>query len=535
MENAVSCLLHHLRRRLYKEKIMEEQIIAGKKIQDKSSVIFGNPIAKKVVKKAIRNQKKLLRKYGDDRNTEYHLAAVDNEVLTPALGVKVLTLSKDPLEKLPAKSVIIGNIRMGFGHYRISMAMASAAHAMGYTPLWLDLNSMPETTCTKIISGQNQLYSLASRISQKSKLFNKLVWEPLNYEGFKKLTYNSGDQKNAELMVPVFNDIPRNVPYIATHVWPSQAAVHAGLTHVVNAIPDNWPMALHLSEGAMHTVQTPSSYFGYKTLSGFEKGKVLNPIPDDQIAYTGHYIDHELVKNIEKDTSARISRLEKGRPVRFLLSIGGAGAQGDYFASLIKTLIPYIKENKACLYLNIGDYQNVWNFFKEKIPGIEELAQTHFDDWQETKKFAASALKDHVCVLPESKGIHVFCHKDIFAAVYATNLLMRPCDVLMTKPSELAFYPVPKLMIQHVGGHEKWGAIRAAEVGDGTPECPDLQYACYMIEQFIKDRSLLINMNKAIVSAKNAGIYNGAYHVVELAAGITDYTGEGSEYSYAGR
>jgi hypothetical protein len=49
---------------------------------------------------------------------------------------------------------------------------------------------------------------------------------------------------------------------VGTHVWPAQAAVHAGMTHVVNAIPDNWPMALHLSEGAIHTVQTPSAYLG---------------------------------------------------------------------------------------------------------------------------------------------------------------------------------------------------------------------------------------------------------------------------------
>lgn len=60
-------------------------------------------------------------------------------------------------------------------------------------------------------------------------------------------------------------DLPRHReghPYVGTHVWPAQAAVHAGMTHVVNAIPDNWPMALHLSEGAIHTVQTPSAYLG---------------------------------------------------------------------------------------------------------------------------------------------------------------------------------------------------------------------------------------------------------------------------------
>ena len=504
-------------------------------MKDRSSVIFGNIIDKATIKKAAKAQKKFLKKFGDDRNTPYHLAAVDNEVLTPTMGVKVLTLSDNPLEKLPEKCVVIGNIRMGFGHYRISMAMASAAHAMGYTPLWLDLNSFPQTTCTKIIGSQNELYSLGSRLSQKFKLFNKLVWDPLNYEGFKKLTYNAGDQKNAELMVPLFTDIPKDLPFVATHVWPSQAAVHAGLTHVVNAIPDNWPMALHLSEGALHTVQTPSSYIGYRTLAAFDSKRVLNPMKKEDIVYTAHYVDDELVKNLEKDCASRIDRLQNGKPLRFLLSIGGAGAQGDYFASLIKTLIPYIKQNKATLYLNIGDYANVWEMFKQKIPQVEELATLHFDKWSETTSFVEAALSDSACSEPQSRGIHVFCHKNIFAAVYSTNLLMRACDLLMTKPSELAFYPVPKLLIQHVGGHEKWGAIRAAELGDGTPECYSLDYACFMISQCIEQRDMLVMMNNAIVSNKRAGLYNGAYHAVELATGLTDVSGKGSEYAYAGR
>ena len=49
----------------------------------------------------------------------------------------------------------------------------------------------------RVISAQNDLYSTVSRLSQKSKLFNKIVWEPFNYEGFRKLSYNAEDQKNA--------------------------------------------------------------------------------------------------------------------------------------------------------------------------------------------------------------------------------------------------------------------------------------------------------------------------------------------------
>ena len=132
--------------------------------------IFGNEIKQSVYNKALKTQKKFIRKFGDDRNTEYHLSLVDNEVLTPPFACKTIVTNPQMPEGsfskyLPEKPVIIGNIRMGFGHYRISMAMASAAKALGYTPLWLDLNSFPETTCTKIISYQNNLYSTGSRLS----------------------------------------------------------------------------------------------------------------------------------------------------------------------------------------------------------------------------------------------------------------------------------------------------------------------------------------------------------------------------------
>ena len=84
-----------------------------------------------------------------------------------------------------------------------------------------------DSTGSKMIRKQNNLYSLASKLSQISLLFNHFVWEPLNSEGFKKLTYNAKDQKNSELLVPSLKRIPKDTPFIATHVWPTQGAVHA--------------------------------------------------------------------------------------------------------------------------------------------------------------------------------------------------------------------------------------------------------------------------------------------------------------------
>lgn len=501
---------------------------------DKSKVIFGNAMSRGTYKKAVRGKKGYVRKFGDDSKVDYELTIRENKHIGDILGVKdiVVARPKDNRSKDVNRAagdtavgnsadtavqfdhengIIVGNIRMGFGHYRISMAIASAAHSMGYTPYWMDLNSFPDTTCTKVISAQNDLYSLGSRISQKSRLFNKLVWEPMNYEGFRKLSYNACDQKNAELMAPVYRKIPKDIPVVGTHVWPAQAAVHAGMEHVVNAIPDNWPMALHLSEGSIHTIQTHNSYMGYRILNGMDGKKVLKPMPADSLIYTGHYIDHELVSNIENDCDARIARKKNGEPMRFLLTIGGAGAQKEIFAAIIKRLLPAVRKGKAALYVNVGDYKNMWEQLKTEIPQLGHIAKEHFDNWEETKKFAEYALSGEV------KGIHGFYHSDIFEAVYCTNLLLRSCDVLVTKPSELAFYPVPKLFIKRVGGHERWGAIHSAEIGDGTLECEDIAHTLQMVELFMNDDNLLKDMCSNIIKNKQLGIYDGAYKVVELA------------------
>ena len=476
-------------------------------IQDKSSVIFGNQIDKKTIKKGLKSKAKFVKKYGDDSNKKYHLAT---EVI-PSLefiNTKNLVLADKPM-KFPKNALVVGNIRMGFGHYRISIAIASCAKALGYEPYWLDLASF-EATGSEMIREQNNLYSLSSRISQKSHLFNHFIWEPLNSEGFRKITYNSTDQKNAELLAPLFNDFPKDIPYVATHVWPSQGAVHAGLTHVVNAIPDNWPMALHLSEGAIHCVQTPFAYLGYKMLNGMAK-KPLKGIPEDQLYEVGHYVDHELVANIEKDVENRIKRIKNNEPVRILMSVGGAGAGAKYFLDIINHLLPLVKEKKVALFLNLGDHLDMFEYLKKHIKGFENDVVKYFDEYQKLNEFVQKMDKEVV------EGTYIFYHKNIFEAVYSTNLLMRHVEMLITKPSELAFYPVLKVMMRHIGGHEVYGAIHAQEYGDSTFECPDKKSMNEMLDRLISDKDLLIHLNEQIVKLKKQGVYDGGYEAVKLA------------------
>ncbi len=478
-------------------------------MKDRTSVIFGNEIDAKTVKAAEKSKAKYIKKFGDDSGADYKIAFKPIDTLS-SMGVQNIVFGKEN-EEFTGRPLIVGNIRMGFGHYRISIAMASCAAALGFTPYWLDLASF-DATGSKMIRDQNDLYSLASRISQKSKLFNKLVWEPLNSEGFKKITYNAKDQKNSELLVPIFKNIPKDIPYIATHVWPSQGAIHAGMTHVVNAIPDNWPMGLHLSEGAMHVVQTPFAYLGYKTLSGFAK-KPLKGIPGEYIRDVGCFVDHELLVNLEEDNRKRRDRVESGKAVRILMNVGGAGAGGKMFEAMIDHLIPYVKSGRVALFLNTGDHEGVYDHFVSHI-GDRAPVRTYKNDYDGLLGYVAE-IKDG-----DADGITVICNDDIFRAVYSTNLLMPVSDLLVTKPSELAYYPIPKLYMKHIGGHEVYGAIHGREFGDSTDEYPTEKSVCEALDRVLTDRELIPHLCDRIDELKAQGYYDGAYECVRLAAGI---------------
>ena len=472
---------------------------------DKSSVIFSNPQPEKVVKGAEKSKAKFIKKHGDDSNAHYQIGFEEIDTLD-FLGAHNIVF-KEKSEKFDEKALIVGNIRMGFGHYRISIAMASAARALGYHPYWLDLASF-DATGSKMIREQNDLYSLASRISQKSKLFNKFVWEPLNCEGFKKISYNAKDQKNSELLVPIFENIDKDIPYIATHVWPSQGAIHAGMTHVVNAVPDNWPMGLHLSEGAIHTVQTPYAYLGYKMLNGFDK-KPLKGLPESDLKMVGCFVDHELLVHLEKDNEARKQRALNLKPLRILLTVGGAGAGFKQFLDMVCHLLPYVKEKKAALFINFGDHKDVYEKMLAKLGSIDCV--TFFDEYAKLKDFRAKMEKEDV------EGVYCIYNKNIFEAVYSTNLLMPVTDLLVTKPSELVYYPIPKLFMRHIGGHEVYGAIHGREFGDATWECPDKRSANQMLDRLIEDREIIAHMANEITKLKAQGYYDGAYECVKLA------------------
>jgi len=500
------------------------------KMENGKYTLYGNSISKYETKEVQKWQKKFKKRFSYNPNEDYNLSLIENKQLGSIFGLKEI-VRDEPGEPINSgKGVIISTIRMGYGHYRIAMAGVSAAKAMGYTPYWLDLLSIPGMS-TDIINYCNKWYSKFSRLSQRNSWFNKHVWESVTTGEktipllnsllnrwivawpWRFLKTNVKDNLMSELIGNLHKSLPSDMPILTAHMWNCMAAVSGGMTNVVDMMFDNWPMAFQLTEGAKHAVQSPSGYYGFRAMKGFDnKSKTLKGIPKDAIYFTGHHVDHELVHNIEVDCKARMERSKKGAPRRFMITMGGAGAQRELFKAVIDHAIPLIKKEKITLFVNLGDHIDNWNWLKEEVKDYTNLITKHFD-WENTKKFADDIYEG------DAKGLHIFLHDNTFHGVYATNYLMRVSDVLITKPSELAFYPIPKIFNKRVGGHEMWGAVRGSEIGDGTVEVASIPQLLQAIDLITHDDDLLGMYCDCIVKNKSIGIYDGAYKSIALATG----------------
>ncbi len=492
--------------------------------------LYGNRITADQDRKALQWQQMFVKKFDYDPNETYELSVHDNPQLGDVLGIRDIRRDAlgDPIDR--DSGVVISTIRMGFGHYRIAMAGASAARAMGYTPYWLDLLAIPGIT-RDVINWWNTNYSKYSRVSQRSSLFEKYVWESvtsgdttlpglnwwLNNTAigwpWRFLKANARDYRKSELFANLHRALPSDMPILTAHMWNCMGAVAGGMTNVVDMMFDNWPMAFQLTEGAMHAVQSPSGYYGFRIMNQFdEDDRILNPTPSDAIEYVGHHVDHELVENIEVDCAARLDRMRAGEPRRLLLTMGGAGAQRELFKAIVDHCRPMIDAGQVTLMVNLGDHADNWQWLEAELGAAASSVQTHFS-WEDTQGFADD-IRDG-----SASGLHVFLFDNTFHGVYATNYLMRVSDVLITKPSELAFYPVPKIFNARVGAHEAWGAIRSAELGDGTIETRTIPRTLQAIDLICVETDLMEMFCDSIVKNKRIGIYDGAYKCVALATG----------------
>ena len=84
--------------------------------KDRTSEIFGNPMSKKVIRKAQKSKQKNQKKYGDDSKVNYQCIIRDNSCIGGPLGVKnvVVTRKEGKGSFDEEKGVIVGKLSESF-------------------------------------------------------------------------------------------------------------------------------------------------------------------------------------------------------------------------------------------------------------------------------------------------------------------------------------------------------------------------------------------------------------------------------------
>lgn len=63
-------------------------------MSEKSRSIFGNPMAEKIYRKAVKTKRKNIKKFGDDSNADYPISVEKNAFIGDSLGVMIKTFRK---------------------------------------------------------------------------------------------------------------------------------------------------------------------------------------------------------------------------------------------------------------------------------------------------------------------------------------------------------------------------------------------------------------------------------------------------------
>ncbi len=398
---------------------------------------------------------------------------------------------------------IAGTVRMGYGHYRIAYAVATWAMQKGRDVYLHDLLNI-QAPGADMIREIDQAYSFFSRLSADFGGPFEWAWGVLMSRGNINSLFFS-DMLAREL-TSLMRDLPKDLPVVSAYPLHAQIAVHSGFPNVINLVPDNHPQHFVLAPGAVNLVQGPASYARFREMG----------VPAKELDVAGHWVSRELVENAVADSEARIQRAQDNRPRRILLPIGGAGAQKKYVGEVLEALQGKLREGEIRLFLNAGDHRPVFKAFRKNL---EELRVEYsvVDSWSKLQTFAEGHAigKDDP---PGTKPVTIFHFESShFAAFAATDVLMRCSDILATKPSELAFFPLPKLFLRRVGDHEAASAIRAMELGEGTVECREPEDAVRYIGLLCDEDDVFIEMNLAVIRAAERGVYDGAKIAVERA------------------
>lgn len=204
----------------------------------------------------------------------------------------------------------------------------------------------------------------------------------------------------------------------------------------------------------------------------------LYGVPEERIFLTGFPLPKRLIGGpeapvIKSDLAARICNLDpngifiqkyhktlvdalgaercefkKEHPLTLMFCVGGAGAQKQIGAEILKSLRPHLLKGDIRLFLEAGTRQIVADYFKDAA--IQNGLKKVLD-----------------------KNIHIHLYKDRPAYFHGFTKSLRETDIIWTKPSELSFYAglgLPVIMAPTVGSQEDFNRNWLMSVNAGTDQ-----------------------------------------------------------------
>lgn len=154
-------------------------------------------------------------------------------------------------------------------------------------------------------------------------------------------------------------------------------------------------------------------------------------------------IYHKKYHGLIKEHLGSLAGKKTRRPLTLTFAVGGAGAQREIGATIMRSLRNSLRQNKIALNLVAGSREDVYEFFKEEI-----------------KKNG----------LRNNKNIKVIYSSDKIEYFRLFNKCLRNTDILWTKPSELTFYSglgLPIIMSDPVGSQEHFNRQWLLAIGAG--------------------------------------------------------------------
>ncbi|MCB1302957.1 MAG: hypothetical protein KDK37_01710 [Leptospiraceae bacterium] len=387
----------------------------------------------------------------------------------------------------------VGTVRMGYGHHRMAFSAYSQAVDRGIGTALHDLLAIEsnESTCIERMDG---LYSQFSRLAADIGGPVEWAWgKAMTGGGIGALHFS---MSIAARMIALYSGMDRATPIITTYPLNAHIASVLGFEHIIHLVNDTLPQYFLLCPGALNLVQTRHMRDGYLQMG----------VEEDSVEFAGHWVSQPVLSALENSIADRVQRIDSGDRMRLLISVGGAGAQKKYIQQLLKMIqADSTTQEKYVPIINCGDHSEFFEAMQKVFQGKQiRICKT----LAEVQNLPA-ILEDYDAVL--------FAFESHFNAVYATDYAATYCDILTTKPSELAFYPIPKLLVRRMGDHEGYSADYASQLKEATPERRSAEAAFEDLRRWATDSSELLKMNESIEANYRRGLYHGSATAVERA------------------